>query len=307
MDRQTQPVRDGHHHAPLGGAVQLGQDQPGDPCLAHERLGLRQSVLAGGGVDDQQRVTRLAGELSFDDAPHLGQLRHQLPTVVQAPGGVDENRVEPSGGGRRHRVEGDRPRVGAGPLRDHRHGESITPDAQLFDRRRPECVRRRQPDTLAARGEARRQLGDGGRLPRAVDPDEKYDRRCRAELERRRARSLEARCDLVAQRGADAIGAGDAVGAPAHGFNQLQRGGRTDIRRDQRLLDLIPGCLVAGPTTEDRPQPGAESLRLRPQAETGVTGGGPSRTEHQALTSAVTSLSRSDRTREAAASVMVTP
>ena len=51
-DRQRDPA--------LGGAVELGEHDPVDRHRLGEQLGLAQAVLAGGGVDGQQRLVRRA-------------------------------------------------------------------------------------------------------------------------------------------------------------------------------------------------------------------------------------------------------
>ena len=99
-------------------------------------------VLAGRRVEDEEDVPRLVGHAPFDHSTDLGELVHQLLLVLEPAGGVDEDRVEPARLRGGDGVEGDRPRIGAGTLRDHRHAEPLAPDAELLDRRGAERVRR---------------------------------------------------------------------------------------------------------------------------------------------------------------------
>src|SRR4029077_16623695 len=50
-DGQREFARDGHHDSALGGGVELGENDAGDPDGGGEFARLRQSVLAGGGVE----------------------------------------------------------------------------------------------------------------------------------------------------------------------------------------------------------------------------------------------------------------
>jgi hypothetical protein len=63
---------------------------------------------------------------------------------------------------------GDGGRVAARRTGHDLHAQALRPDGQLFDRRRPEGIGRPQHDLLPASLEHGRQLGDRGRLSRAV-------------------------------------------------------------------------------------------------------------------------------------------
>ena len=58
LDRDAELLIDGDHDAALGGAIELRQDQPGEPHRLVEHLGLLESVLAGGRLDDHEAFMR---------------------------------------------------------------------------------------------------------------------------------------------------------------------------------------------------------------------------------------------------------
>ena len=88
-----QALVDGDDDAALGGAVELGEHDAADVDGLLELLRLAQAVLAGGGVEHEQRLVRGAGQLLLDDPAHLLELAHQVDLGVQAAGGVDEDDV----------------------------------------------------------------------------------------------------------------------------------------------------------------------------------------------------------------------
>src|SRR4029450_11088652 len=77
LDGDAEVALDGDDDAALGGAVELGQDDPGDADGVGELAGLGEAVLAGGGVQDQQDLADLAA-LALQDAAEPAAL---LPRV----------------------------------------------------------------------------------------------------------------------------------------------------------------------------------------------------------------------------------
>ena len=61
---------------------------------APEQPRLLEPVLAGGRVDDEQRLVQRAGRLPLDHAPNLGELLHQVLLRVQTAGSVDDHDVD---------------------------------------------------------------------------------------------------------------------------------------------------------------------------------------------------------------------
>src|SRR5687768_2408269 len=77
-DRALDLLNHGEGDAAFGRTVELGQRQMGDVRGLHEGSGLRQAVLSGGGVDDQQRFVWASFDLLADDVDDLLQLLHQV-------------------------------------------------------------------------------------------------------------------------------------------------------------------------------------------------------------------------------------
>src|ERR1044072_9204390 len=89
-DGGAQFAGDGHHEPPIGGAVELGEDDTGDADGASEFARLGKAVLPGGGVQDQQDVVRSAGDDFAGGALHFFQFGHEVGFGVQAAGGVHD-------------------------------------------------------------------------------------------------------------------------------------------------------------------------------------------------------------------------
>src|SRR5690606_5287888 len=91
LDGHTQRLLNGQHDAALGSAVHLCQD---DACQRHgfpKDLRLRQTVLAGGRIDDEEDLARLS-DLG-DNAVNLAELIHEASLVLETARGVDEDDV----------------------------------------------------------------------------------------------------------------------------------------------------------------------------------------------------------------------
>src|SRR5579862_8736735 len=71
---QAEFAHDGHNDAAVRGAVKLGEDDAGDAGGGGELAGLREAVLSGGGVEDEQDVVRGAGNELGGGALHLFEL-----------------------------------------------------------------------------------------------------------------------------------------------------------------------------------------------------------------------------------------
>src|ERR1700729_2204290 len=108
LDRDAELLRDGERDPALGGAVELGQHEPGHVDRLREGLGLAQPVLPGGGVHGEQRLVGGLGNLLGDDPAYLGQLGHKVVPGVKASGGVDQDHVGAVAPGGRDRLKRDR-------------------------------------------------------------------------------------------------------------------------------------------------------------------------------------------------------
>src|SRR2546423_7598292 len=234
LDGEPELVRDRDRDPALCAAVQLRQRDAGDADRVAEEPGLLQAVLPRRRVDDQERLVRRAGQPAFDDPSHLRQLLHQVRLRVQAAGRVDDDdvplvlpraldRVERNGGG-------IRPALGADELR----ARAVSPDLQLFLRRRTERVCRPEHHGVPVLAKTFRQLADRGRLARAVDPDdEQHARIC---MDGERGGLAEEDRDLVRERGRE-LGEGLAR---LEALNELGGRGRADVGAGQRVPEPVP-------------------------------------------------------------------
>ena len=134
---------------PLAVPSSLVRAMPVDVGGLAEQQRLAQAVLAGGGVDGQQRLVRRAGELALDDLAHLGQLVHQVLLGVQAAGGVHDHHVGAACGGGLQGVEDHRRRVRALGPADQLHVGALGPDLQLLGGGRAVGVARGQQHRAA--------------------------------------------------------------------------------------------------------------------------------------------------------------
>src|SRR5438445_7742947 len=87
-ERQRTLPGDRAHHAALGGAVELGENQPGEAERLIERLELTEGVLSGIGVQHEPNLVRGAGFRLGDGAFDLLRLVHQVQLRGEAPRGV---------------------------------------------------------------------------------------------------------------------------------------------------------------------------------------------------------------------------
>ena len=74
-------------------AITLGAGFPLDRDRLAEQHRLAQPVLAGGGVDRQERLVRRAGRLALDHLAHLAELVHQVLLRVEPAGCVDDHHI----------------------------------------------------------------------------------------------------------------------------------------------------------------------------------------------------------------------
>ena len=177
FDGQIHRLADGDDNASFRGAVELGQDHAGAADALGEDLGLADRVLAVGGVDDQQDFVGRTGDQPLDHVADLFQLAHQVRLGMQAPGGVDDQDVDVAGQGALAGVVGHAGRVGPGRPLDDLAAGAVGPDRELVGGGGAERVASGQEDRVALIFEILRQLGDRGRLARAVDAGDQVDGR----------------------------------------------------------------------------------------------------------------------------------
>jgi len=163
--------------AAAGVAVELGEDDAVEGERGVEVLGDGDGVLAGHGVDDEERVVRLR---DLGDLPHL---LHQLGVDGEAAGGVDDHHVAPEAAGLGQAAPGHVERI-ALTGRDHvvggaedRHGVLLGQRAQLLDGGRALEVGADQQRVAALLLEPAGQLGRAGGLARALEAGHEDDGR----------------------------------------------------------------------------------------------------------------------------------
>src|SRR6266702_441211 len=170
-DRDRYRALDCDDAAALRGAVELGDDQAGERQPRGERPRLLDGVLAHRAVQHEQRLVRGAGPLLRDHAHDFLELLEQPLLGVHAARRVHEYRVDPTGAGRRDRVERHGRRVGPSRATDTRDGEPVRPDLELLARPGPERVGGGEQRAAALAREPVRQLRDRGGLADAVHPE----------------------------------------------------------------------------------------------------------------------------------------
>ena len=93
MDGQGEFFSDGDENAAARGAVQLGHDDAGHPGDVAKRLRLENSVLPGGGIENEQHRMRCAGVAFLNDAHDFCQFLPGIGLVLPPSGGVDGQQV----------------------------------------------------------------------------------------------------------------------------------------------------------------------------------------------------------------------
>ena len=158
---------------------------------------------------------------------------------MQPSGGVDDHDVAAARRRGLDRVVGDGGRVSPALGPDEVRAGAAGPDLELLLGRGAERVCGGQEHGVIVLAELLRQLADRRRLPGPVDADDEDHGRLGAQVEARRA-AQELR-GLVAERGAQL--AGDL--ARLQPLDELGRRRDPDVGRDQRLLEPLPGLVVA--------------------------------------------------------------
>src|SRR6266508_5604070 len=147
LDRDAELALDRDHDAALGGAVQLGQDHPGHVDHLGKDPGLLKAVLAGGRIEDEQRLVHRS--VLLHHPLDLAELVHEAHLVLQAAGRVDQDGVSVGLDASPDRVERHRRRVGPLAAADHLRADPTGPGRELVNRRGAEGVGGTQHDGTA--------------------------------------------------------------------------------------------------------------------------------------------------------------
>ena len=173
-DGQLQAIQDGHDHAALGAAIQLGEDQVRDAGDPGEGLRLVQAVLARGGVQNQEHPVGRIRDHLLEAAVDLVELLHQVVRRGQPARGVDEHPGGALGEGAGGAVEGDGRGIAAHLVADHGHPGPLAPELQLVDGGGAEGVAGHHQHALAPGLQEGGQLAQGGGLADAVDAHQQH-------------------------------------------------------------------------------------------------------------------------------------
>ncbi len=245
-DRKAEFVGDGDHDAAFGGAVELGKDDAGDTGGFGEEPGLLQTVLAGGGIDDEQGLVRRAGHLALGRATHLVELFHEVGFRVEAAGGIDEHEVGLAGFGGGERVEKGGGRIAALLGLDKVDAGALRPDFELFDGGGAEGVGGAQEHASAFATVKRGEFAGGGGFAGAGDADHHDDLGRGGGAGDGDGDAVENAADFGFEETFELGAVGDAVaeGALAEAADDLIRGGGADIGGEQSKFEIVKGGFI---------------------------------------------------------------
>ena len=241
-----QLLGDRERDAALCGAVELGERDAGHVHRVAEQQRLAQAVLAGRGVDRQQRLVRSAGRLAGDHLAHLAQLVHQVLLCVQTAGGVADDHVVAARLGRLDRIEHHGAGVRPGLAAHHLAAGALGPQRELLGGRGAKGVPRREQHRpaellLQVPGD----LADRRGLAAAVDPDHEDHGRVLGEVDPVPVEPRGLR-EQLPEAAREVLAAAQLAGLGlALELLDDHRGGRSaDVGVDERLLEVLEGLVV---------------------------------------------------------------
>ncbi len=172
-------------------------------------------------------------------AHHFFQFAHQLGTILQAAGGIDQNDVGVFRLGCADGIEGKTRRVGTRRAGFDGGAGPLAPDLELIDGRGTECIARHQHDAFSLGAEFGGELADGGGLAGAVDAGHQNDERpCRHF--QRLGDGDQHFLDLASEHGFDLVGRDRLVEAAlAQRRRHAAREPGAKIGADQFVLKLL--------------------------------------------------------------------
>jgi hypothetical protein len=229
----------------LGGAVELGEDEPGEAQRLVEGIHLAHRVLAVVRVEDEPGLMGRRGIGLGDDALHLLDLVHEVRLRREPSRGIREHDVDSLRLRRLHRVEDHGGRV-ALVLRDDGHVVAASPLGELLARRGAKGVARGEEHRALLRLEAARELAMVVVFPAPFTPASRITKG----LGKRRGHGLLERREQPRERRLELVFEDRAVGDAlfARGGAQLPDeplgGGDTDVGGDELRLELLEEGLV---------------------------------------------------------------
>ena len=271
LDRDAGDGGDGQRRAAAGIAVDLGQDQAGDGHRGHERLRHGDGLLAGHGVDDEQRLDRLDGGVDG------GDLGHQRLVDGQAPGGVEDDDVADLALGGLDAAADDVDDGGPGRRAVDRDVEALAERLELVGGGRAVRVGGDEQGPAAELDDVAGELGGRGRLAGALQADHRDDGRVARQVEGPVA-GRQQRDQLVVDDLDDLLAGGQALedlvaDRPlADARDEVLDDLEVDVRLEERETDLAHGGIdvgfadpaAAGQRAEGLAQPVAEGVEHGP-------------------------------------------
>ena len=253
LDREAGDGGDRERRAAAGVAVDLGQDQAGHRDRGDERLGDGDGLLAGHGVDDEQRLDRL------DRRVHGGDLGHQRLVDGEAAGGVEDDDVADLALGGLDALAGDLGDAGAGRGAEDRDVEALAERLELVGGGRAVRVGGDEQRPAAQLDDVAGELGGGRRLARALEADHRDDRRVARQVEGPVAGRQERR---RARRGRSSRPAGRRSGS--RGRPRRSAFSRTRATKSLTTLKLTSASSSASRTSRIAASTSASLIRPRP-------------------------------------------
>ena len=174
---QSQFSFNGENRSAFGGSVEFSQDDAGTFHRAGKLLGLDDRVLPRRGIEDHEHFVRSTGNLFGNDAVNFFQLFHEVRLGVESPCGIHNEYVELFCFRFFAGVVGHSRRVRTLLLLHDFATDSLTPDGQLLDGRRPKRIARGHHDFLAFRRQPFGQFGNTRRFAGPVDARDEHDGR----------------------------------------------------------------------------------------------------------------------------------
>ncbi len=188
-----------------------------------------------------------------DDPLYFLKLCHQVRLVVQSAGRIDQQHVRADAAGFLHRLVYQARCIAADLAGDHRTSRALAPNAKLLDCRGAKRVTRGKNHRVPLIHKALCQFTDGCRLSGSVDPDHHHhmgfvlggdhglDGDGRENIR-----------NIVCEQSPDLFGVDFAVDSPGgQTARQARRGGRTEVGRDQHVLEFLNSRVIETAARED--------------------------------------------------------
>ena len=232
---------DGDGDAAFGGAVEFSEDDAGDAAGFGEFAGLFESVLARGGIEDEEDFVGGFGDDACGGAAHLIELGHEIFFVVKAAGGVYDDEIGFACAAGLEGVEDDGAGVGALGLFDEFGVGAGGPDFELFDGGGAEGIGGGDEDGLSFVVEAAGEFAGGGRFAGAVDADHHNDDGRRVDAGEGPVGGGKDFEEMISDEAANFAGVADefTVDSLADGFEDFGGGADPDVGRDEGIFEFV--------------------------------------------------------------------